>query len=101
VFERPSIKLLVEELSADNMPVLGISLVMRVLHQSIVFEHCLPVLLILLICRVLAGKLLDCDLMTVVVLENQVAEKSGFRVFSEFNIDISLRRPLHFGLLFG
>ena len=70
VLKSPPIKLLVEKLSADNVPVLSVSLVMRVLHQSIVFENGLPVFLIFLICWVLACELLNSDLMAVVVLEN-------------------------------
>ena len=59
---------------SNNVPVLGVRLVVRVLHQCVVLQNAFPVLLVFAIGRILPCKLLNSDLMTVKVLEDQVVE---------------------------
>ena len=65
---------------------------MRVLHQSIVLEDGLPILIILL---VFAYQLLDGDLMAEIVLENEVTEVRCLRVFPELNVNEGLSWSLN------
>lgn len=58
------------------MPVLSVGLEMWVLHETVVLKDCLPILFIFTIVGILSNKLLDCDLVAVVVLENEVVEVS-------------------------
>ena len=76
------------------MPVLGVRLEMSILHECIIFQNSLPVFVIFHVLWRLLGKLLDRDLMTVVVLENQVAEESCLLVFLELNFNVRLARAL-------
>ena len=83
------------------MPILSICLEMRIHHQSIIFQNWFPILLIFLIgCR-FAKELFYCYLMTIEILEYQIAEVWSFIFFSKFNINIRLARSLRFGRYFG
>ena len=76
------------------MGILSVSLVMRVLHECVIFEDALPILFIFAVCSTLACKLLDSDLMTVEVLKNKVIEECSFIIFSELDFNIGLARSL-------
>lgn len=85
------------QLCPDDVPVLCIRFVVRVLHQSVIFEDSFPILIIFLIRWILASELFYRNLVTIVVLENQVAKIRGLIFFAEFDINISLTRSLRFG----
>lgn len=82
------------EFCTDDMPVLGICLKVRILHQSIILKNSFPILLVLSVVGVLAHELLDGNLVAVEVLEDQVVEIACFVVFLELNVDVGLARAL-------
>mgnify|MGYP006106373687 CR=1 FL=1 len=82
------------ELCTDDMPVLGICLKVRILHQGVILEYGFPILLVLPVVGVLTHELLDGNLVAVEVLEDQVVEIACFVVFLELNVDVRLTRAL-------
>ena len=62
------------EFCSDDVPALGVRLKVRILHERVVFQKRLPLLLVFTVATGLSGKLLDGDLVTVVILETDVAE---------------------------
>ena len=68
---------------------------MLVLHESVILENGLPILVIFLIAFI--RKLLDGYLVAIKVLEHQKVEEWGLSVFAEFNVDIRLAGSLVFG----
>ena len=82
------------QLCTNDVPVLGISLIVGILHKIIVLEDGLPHLLVFPVTLTLARELLDCDLVTVVILEYQVAEEGGFNLLLKFDINVALTRSL-------
>lgn len=75
---------------ADDMPVLSVTLKVRVVHQRIVFQNSLPLLLVFL---VLASKLFDRYLVSIVVLEAEVRELDDLGLLLELNLNVGLARP--------
>ena len=80
----------------DNMPILGISFEMRVLHQGVILEHSLPVFIIFSIASAFTGELFYWNLMAIVVLEDEVTEICCLSIFFELNVNICLRWSLRF-----
>ena len=62
------------EFCSDDVPALSVRLKVRILHERVVFQERLPLLLVFPVATGLSGKLLDGDLVTVVILEANVAE---------------------------
>ena len=62
------------EFCSDDVPALSVRLKVRILHERVVFQKRLPLLLVFTVATGLSGKLLDGDLVTVVILEANVAE---------------------------
>ena len=62
------------EFCSDDVPALGVRLKVRILHERVVFQERLPLLLVFTVTTGLSGKLLDGDLVTVVILEANVTE---------------------------
>ena len=87
------------QLGADDMPRLGIGLEMRILHQRIVLEEGLPLLLVLAVAARLAGVLLNRYLVAVIILEAQIAEEGSFVLLLKVDLDIRVARPLRLRLL--
>jgi len=78
------------------MPILSITFEMGILHQVVVLKDSLPIFVIFAVAWVFAYKLLNRNLMTVIILENQIIEVSSLQILLELNIDVRLAWPLRF-----
>jgi hypothetical protein len=87
------------QFSSNNMPVLCISLKMRILHQIIVFQNRFPIFIVFSVSRWFTNVLLNCNLMTIKVLKYQIAEICSFTIFSEFYFNVIVAWPLWFSTL--
>lgn len=80
--------MLTYQLSSNNVPVLSISLEVRILHQIVIFQNSFPIFFIFSISRWFSNILLYRNLMAVKVLKYQIAEICSFTFFSKFYLDI-------------
>jgi len=87
------------QFSSDNMPILCVSLKMRILHQIVVLQNSFPIFIIFSVSRWFAYILLNCYLMAVKVLKYQIAEICSFTIFSEFYFNIIVAWSLRFSAL--
>ena len=87
------------ELSANDMPILRIILIVCILHQMVVFQDRDPVLVlrhvfsrITAICR--CDELLDSDRVSVEILQGQVAKEGDLVILVECHVDVVLAGAL-------
>jgi len=69
---------------------------MGILHQVVVFKDGLPVFVIFAVSWVLANKLLDCDLVAIIILEDEIIKVSSLKLLLELNVNVSLAWSLRF-----
>ena len=81
------------------MPALGVRLKVWILHQRVILEQRLPILLVLAVSPGLPGELFDRYLVAVEVLEAQVAEVRGLVLFKELDFNVRLAGPVLLCLL--
>ena len=87
------------QLGADDVPRLGVGLEVRILHQRIVLEEGLPLLLVFAVAASLAGELLNRYLVAVIILEAQIAKVRRFILLLEVDLDIRVAWALRLRLL--
>ena len=83
------------KISSYDVPVLSIILEVWVVHERIIFQNSLPLLIVFL---VFASELFDRYLVSIVVLEAQVRECGNLTLLLELDFDVGLARSARLSL---